>query len=283
MLLLSVIQNVPKIEQAVHQWIDREVFECEEACGPSDIRSPTLRQLLEYEIDIDVHDNTKLPRLKDKTGAMGLLWVRRQLQYQTALFANVVRVPSVFENTNAAVSAAYSEVYDRYHGWAVQKIFNYSFKAAPDPIEIYKVMNPHRLKEVLSSYMSGARPTSDTPQKMESVEDSNANPFEKFGRHVGNEWDKFGKHIGGEWDKLAGSVVRLFDDSTQPSAGTDIISMGDVELSESQEIEMEQLVAKQMEKDAHDNIHSYLEVVQPLLKDLDGLFDELNMEDPTKV
>ena len=237
--------------------------------------------MLEYEIEINVHDNSKLPRLKDKTGAMGLLWVRRQLQYQTALFANVVRVPAVFESTNAAVSAAYSEVYDKYHGWAVQKIFNYSFKAAPDPIEIYKVMNPHRLKEVLSSFVSGAR-ASQIPTEAESVDD-NANPFEKFGRHVGSEWEKFGRHIGSEWDKLAGSVVRLFDDSANSGAGKDSVLLGDIELSESQELEMEQLVAKEMEKDAHENIHSYLEVVQPLLKDLDGLFDELNMEDPTKV
>ena len=100
-----------KIEKAVHDWIEyrRDLLDnqsqldgatgigydtCPASPGSKDctLRSPTLRQLLEHEVDLDTHDNSRLPRLKDKTAAMGLLWVRRQLQYQTALFANILHV-----------------------------------------------------------------------------------------------------------------------------------------------------------------------------------------------
>jgi hypothetical protein len=83
-------------------------------------RIPTLRQLLQYEIDVDFHPNSKLPRLKEKSAAMGLLWVVRQLQYQTTIFKNVISVPEVFPTAIDAVSAAYSKVYSNFHGWAVQ-------------------------------------------------------------------------------------------------------------------------------------------------------------------
>ena len=43
---------------------------------------------------------------------------------------------------------AYTTVYGSYHGWAVQKIFNYSFQAAPQVTEIYKYMNPTLLEQV---------------------------------------------------------------------------------------------------------------------------------------
>ena len=158
----DIVQNVAKIEDAVHRWIDyrRELIELQKAWQDSEgctaennvlgeedfeLRSPTLRDLLEHEIDMDVHP--KRPRLKEKTAAMGLLWVRRQLHYQTSLFSNIIKVPNDFKTANWAVQAAYNEVYGQYHGWAVQKIFNYSFQSAPEVEHIFKYMNPHRLKD----------------------------------------------------------------------------------------------------------------------------------------
>jgi Glycolipid transfer protein (GLTP) len=126
----DIVQNLHKMEVAVHAWLD------------SHDASPTLHDLLQYESDLGLHP--ALPRLKDRTGSMGLLWVRRQLQYQTAIFHNIQSVPSPrFPSSKDAVMAAYHQVYDPYHGWAVQKIFDYSFQAAPDAPEIYACMNPH--------------------------------------------------------------------------------------------------------------------------------------------
>jgi hypothetical protein len=270
-----VVQNVAKIEQAAHHWIDNQVDMDDDNEEMRELRSPTLRELMEYEIDANVHDNSKLPRLKDKTAAMGLLWVRRQLQYQTALFANVIQVPAVFESTNAAVSAGYAEVYGKYHGWAVQKIFNYSFQSAPEPSEIFKVMNPHRLKEVLASLEATGAGRIPNNDKM--------NPLEKIGKHIGSEWDKLAGSVGSEWGKLADSVVRLFHYEPQqqvnPTHGAAFVEQRE----ENMYVDVNQLVAEEMQKDAFQNIDSFLHVAKPLLADLAGVFGELNMDDPSKV
>ena len=151
----DIVQNLGKMETAVHEWLDyrREQVAMERAWEPNsgdgdfyddELRSPTLRDLLEHEVDCNVHAH--LPRLVEKSAAMGLLWVRRQLHYQTSIFSNILRVPETFPSSHAAVASAYAQVYGHYHGWAVQKIFNYSFQAAPAVSEIYKFMNPHRLR-----------------------------------------------------------------------------------------------------------------------------------------
>ena len=239
----DVIQNVGKIEAVVHSWID----------GHSDeqLRSPTLRDLLEHEYNTGVHPN--LPRLKERTGAMGLLWVRRQLQYQTQVFANVMQVPDRFDSTTDAVAAAYRKVYDRYHGWAVQKIFSYSFQSAPDADVIYRHMNPHKLKDVLNSVTAGDVPATPMPSSPTEADD---NPIVGLVKAVGSGWDHVMSLIGGGDEHQ----------STEPSMdGTDDV------------------VTREMKMDAYHHIISYLEIVQPLLDDLAHVIDEFNMDDPSRV
>eukprot|EP00541_Cyclophora_tenuis_P003616 CAMPEP_0116558324 /NCGR_PEP_ID=MMETSP0397-20121206/9746_1 /TAXON_ID=216820 /ORGANISM="Cyclophora tenuis, Strain ECT3854" /LENGTH=274 /DNA_ID=CAMNT_0004083907 /DNA_START=31 /DNA_END=855 /DNA_ORIENTATION=+ len=237
-----------------------------------ELRSPTLRDLLEYEAEMNVHQ--RLPRLKDKTAAMGLLWVRRQLHYQTSLFANVVKVPSVFTTVADAITSAYSEVYDKYHGWAVQKIFKYSFQAAPKVEEIYKFMNPHRMKEVL---LRGAQMTPRAEQAAflspqvrqhhKSAETEDLNPLQQFGEHIVNEWDKFTSTIGGIFNEN-----KKNKEFTRQSASPGLVGQ-----------DLDEFVKKEMTQDAHNHIGVYLQTVQGLLSDLATLFKELNMDDPTKV
>jgi hypothetical protein len=268
----DVVQNVAKIEQAVHNWIDhRAELESNldnKSPGEVALYSPTLRDLLEFELDMDVHD--KRPHLKEKTAAMGLLWVRRQLNYQTALFANVIQVPDRFDSARSAISAAYNEVYDKYHGWTVQKIFNYSFQAAPDTTEVYKVMNPRRLKDVTEAARSKVLGAQMDGGQSLPKEDEN-NPFEKLGRHIGREWDK-----------LVGPVVRLLDQTSRPKM-EHMRGGSDVDEDGSFQVEMENYINQEMQKDAHAHIVAYLSIAQPLLDDLANLFDEFNMDDPTKV
>ncbi len=259
----DIVQNVGKIEKAVHDWLEHQA-EALVDNGSTQLSSPTLRDLLQFEADIGVHD--KLPRLKEKTAAMGLLWVRRQLHYQTALFANVIQVPNRFDTARAAISAAYEEVYNRYHGWAVQKIFTYSFQAAPDTSEVYKVMNPEKFKEVtkMAHIHNGKDALNRSSPNMHA-----ANNFENFTRNVSREWDKF-----------AGSIGRIFGNGRGRPLEHKRVASGHGSLDA---IEMEVFVKEQMEIDAHEHIVAYLEVAQPILKDLAALFDEFNMEDPTKV
>jgi hypothetical protein len=391
---------VAKIESAAHAWTE-EQSEDNNMASPL---SPTLRQLLQYEVDSDFHPSAKLPQLKEKSSAMGLLWVRRQLQYQTAIFSNMMEVPSTYPNTNAAVAAAYKEVYNQYHGWAVQKIFNYSFQAAPQAEVIMRFMNPHRLKEVLSEAMlvpidedgnpisedgtvssssitdstaiqeTGAIHTVESVNKdgslgsdasseivIEAIDDENItpvqeltiegetleepctekdgilelaanltklsngesflkdkensflelnspermNPFLRFGIHIVNEWDKLGnemnklgKHIGGEWDKLSLHVGNEWEKVADTVANVLLHKNGPEKMDSSsapQDVSggggrrgltgdaLEEYVTQQMLFDAEQHISLYLGVARPLLRDLAGLFHEMNMDDPTKV
>jgi hypothetical protein len=275
----DVVQNLAKIEQSVHSWLDHQREEISmqeqsqddgESC-PSELWSPTLRELLEHELETEVHP--ALPFLKDKTAAMGLLWVYRQFHYQTALFVNVLNVPKRFPSTKDAVSTAYQEVYDKYHGWAVQKIFSYSFQAAPEAAEIYKFMNPHRLKEVLKDAQrmksSNSEDKADSLPLSTDIDNTanNDNPFVGFVKHVGGEWDKFTDSVGQvlKGEKVADVNVR----------GGGVVGLGGKELDE--------MVTREMIKDAHQHITEYLDTANPLLGSLSGLFDTFNMNDPTKV
>jgi hypothetical protein len=256
---------------------------------------------------MDVHDNMRLPRLKEKSAAMGLLWVRRQLVYQTAIFNNVLDVPSRFDSSRAAVQAAYDDVYGNLHGWAVQKIFSYSFQAAPEGIEIYKYMNPHRLEEVQEEARDKilGMPVQKKRKngglflfgKLENT------PIGRFGRHVGNEWnkmacnvgnewDKLTDNVGSEWDKLSGNVGQLFgqhkpDSDEKQRQWNDcsaLVPDPQIDSDEaSKNLEVEMYISQEMKNDAYEHIKAYLEVVDPLLEDLTNLIDEFNMDDPTKV
>ena len=69
-----------------------------------------------------------LPRFNEKSAAMELLWVRRQFHQQVAMFDNFDSGKR--STSHDAVIEAYKEVCSNYHGWAVQKIFNYFSQAA---------------------------------------------------------------------------------------------------------------------------------------------------------
>lgn len=343
----DVVQNVVKIETAIHEWIENKAMEeserridsecdAEENC-PDTItqpRSPTLRQLLQFEVDSDIHPTSKLPRLKEKTAAMGLLWVRRQLHYQTAVFKNIISVPETFSTVIGAVGAAYSEVYGKYHGWTVQKIFNYSFQSAPDADLIFRHMNPKRLKEVeiqgltspsnqlneidesllvmsddfLESTGSTIIDTIDTPIYSETIQQETqskgGNPVQNFFANVGGEVNKFfvetgnqiqniGDNITTEWDKAICNVSKIFNPNNCENSGDKFNTRGGASSSnKSQEInnsnrmsgdELDAYISKEMAADAREHILIYLNVAVPLLNDLAGLFDELNMDDPSKV
>lgn len=255
----DIVQNVAKIEQAVHMWLDVQLdrrTELEDV--PDELRSPSLRQLLQYEVETKVHP--ELPRLKDKTAGMGLLWVRRQLQYQTRLFHNVLGVGSRFSTTRDAVSTSYQEVYDRYHGWAVQKIFQYSFQSAPEAVAIYRHMNPKRLLELET--------ISAQQRKVPAEISTSAKEFDMTRREAKNPWEAFTKGLIQNWKKMWNRLENGDDEIN--SHGSD-------------NTPSETFVTNEIVKNAHEHISIYLDVVNPLLDDISLLFRQMNMDDPTKV
>lgn len=352
--LKDVVQNVGKVEVVIKQWIDVKRSELQ-GSKDSVLRGPTLRQLLEYERDNNVHKN--LPRLNGGS-AIGLLWSVRQLRYQSAVFQNILDTPSKYSDTKAAVGAAYTQVYDKYHGWAVQKIFNYSFRAAPDASLIFNNMDPLKLQEITNGatrwevvkeesvvdkdvVCASSTPPAileevDEPELYHSVDSSDylvksaisvewtqsftehdcgvtgkkGNLFVDLGHNISKEWAKLGhnlKKIGhhidkelgktacnwmGEWDNFMSALhrkdkVHVADsglkslNSTPSRGGSDDYNENQVVYLEGAEMEM--YIAKEMESHIREQITSYLRLLKPILFDLSELFDEMNMDDPSKV
>ena len=273
----DVVSNVLKIERAAHEFIDYQL----EESSPF-VTSPTLRDLLEFETATGV--NPDLPRLKETSGAMGLLWVRRQLKYQTHIFENILEVPSTYHSVTDAVSAAYTQTYDKYHGWAVQKIFSYSFSASPKVEEIYKFMNPHRLMEVkeiarnmkpIAQDETEPEISSDTDSDVPPISTEEEQPPENFFHRIGWEIEKFVNGIGQNLENLSN---KSNDKKKKVRGGGQGSSVGGLSGDE-----LEDFVCAEMSKNVHEHIVEYLKVAKPLLNDIAGLMDEMNMDDPTKV
>jgi len=308
----DIVGNIAKIEHAIHDYIDFRSTEIgnNNTNFQQVVTSPTLRDLVRYEVENNIQDRSKLPQLKEASAGMGLLWVKRQLVYQTAIFKNVLDVPSRFDSSRTAVQAAYDDVYGDLHGWAIQKIFSYSFKAAPEGIEIYKYMNPHRMEEVQQEAKAkilgmpvGKKRRNGGPLNLGIL---NNTPIGKFSRKIGNEWnklacnvvnewDKVTDNVGNEWDKVVGNIGKLFGqqrdaqkerilkDKNDCAALTTDSDPSITSDETAKELEIETYIKQEMRKDAYDHIKTYLEVVGPLLDDLSALIDEFNMNDPTKV
>mgnify|MGYP005851243769 CR=1 FL=1 len=277
----DVVQNVGKIEKALHAWIDHQL---DLGYSENDISSPTLRDLLQFEKDTNVNPREKLPRLKDGTGSMGLLWTKRQFDYQFEIFKKTLEVPTKYSTAKDAVTAAYTTVYGAYHGWGVQKIFSYSFSASPEDItEIYKVMNPRRLRDVeeAARHIKASPKQSDASQEQE--DDASG-----IGEEVSYNFEppkKLTDRIGWEVDRLlANTVGKIFaGDKSGIQNNVKVRGGGQVDSGFLQGDELEAYISSEMTKDANEHISSFIGIAEPLAKDLTKLFDELNMNDPTKV
>ena len=277
----DVVQNIIKIEESVHNYMDHQLDSCHDELAVMSVdckrlQTPTLRELLLYEIETGVHPTQRLPYLKEKSAGMGLLWVRRQLAYQTQIFDNVLHMKDG-ESMKNAVGAAYSQVYDQYHGWAVQKIFTYSFQAAPEAEEILRHMNPRRLQELIAEQRRQKRSSAsvdtgnDTRHRQDGM-DSDSNVIVQVI-----------DHIGGEWDKLAYNVVRIFNKDAEPPQSMMKAEDQSVGVTDSSLTIDEVFVTNEMVKDAHLQIQMYLQRIQPILQSIQLIFQDLNMDDPTRV
>ena len=230
----DLVQNAAKMEAAVHAWID---MQRQRVGVEGEVYSPTLRQLLQFELETNVH--SRLPRLKDHSAAIGLLWVKRQVQYQTLIYENLLHVPHSMSAVEA-VRTAYEEVFGSYHGWLIQKTFNYSFSGTPPVEAIYKMMNPRHFRQVMNNlnnpYMSKYlsiemvtdHGTADTIQtsvsnqsSFDEVSDESFDNCDEpqgcdikqvskdegvnilhLGHHLESEWRKFTKNIQNVWEDL---------------------------------------------------------------------------------
>jgi len=134
------------------------------------------------------------------------------------------------------------------------------------------------------------------------------NPFEKIGFFIVNEWEKFSNHIEKELEKILRHIEKDFGKNFVNALcifgikgkNRTCAKKAEVEKKQKKEINqrdtkqplrvislegdaLQNYVDKHMTEYAHNQMNVYLEVVVPVLDDLEGLFEDLNMNDPTKV
>ncbi|KAL7554590.1 hypothetical protein ACHAWF_018392 [Thalassiosira exigua] len=86
----------------------------------------TLEDLLRLEQGRGVHDGNVL---RDPSGAMGLLWIRRSLAFQAHLFESLASPDSV--PPKDAARDAYDLHLSPYHGWMLRTVFAASVSQMP--------------------------------------------------------------------------------------------------------------------------------------------------------
>lgn len=82
--------------------------------------------MLELERESDIHNGNVL---KDPSAAMGLLWIRRSLAFQSRLFESLLPSDGLHPK-DAAISAYHDHLYP-YHGWMLRSIFPTSLSQMP--------------------------------------------------------------------------------------------------------------------------------------------------------
>ncbi|KAL7530414.1 hypothetical protein ACHAXR_003486 [Thalassiosira sp. AJA248-18] len=86
----------------------------------------TLASLLELERSSDIHDGNEL---QDPSAAMGLLWIRRSLAFQSHLYSSLI--PPDGPHPKDAANEAYNEHLSPYHGWMLRTVFPASLSQMP--------------------------------------------------------------------------------------------------------------------------------------------------------
>ncbi|KAL3806143.1 hypothetical protein ACHAXA_009478 [Cyclostephanos tholiformis] len=106
--------------------LESNVKKAEEAFRMSPRDGKHLSTLLERERGRGLHNGSEL---HERSAAMGLLWIRRSLQFQLDLYACLA---SGIGHPRDAAYDAYERHLAPYHGWALQKIFPASLSQMPD-------------------------------------------------------------------------------------------------------------------------------------------------------
>ena len=283
----DVLQNLAKIEAGVHVYLKHVGGKPQD--GSSSL-CPTLREVIEFEREMQLHP--RLPYLSEKSTASGLLWTKRQLDYQTTIFFNTLRVPVDFPTTQLAAKAAYSGVFGEYHGWALKQLFSQSFGGSPPLEAILKQMDPLIDGDSSKTSFGIHRRLSDTSEDT-SIAEAGDNEFlvavDGFGKFVGNKWDDILRLFNCVNNKNRGKnrSQNIFVSSESYLDMKQVVDAGRFELatlSESVSDDSDETpMARDPLEDIKFGIMQFVNDLRPLLEDISGLLEENNMNDPTRV
>jgi len=270
----DMLMNVQKIETSVQHYFETPIDDG----GRLPCRSPTLRQLLIFERENDVH--YRLPKLASESGASAILWSTRQLHYFSCMMSNALLTPEKFETTRIAVNAAYLEVYSCYHGWAIKHLFQNSFHGMPEFDVVLQQMNATRrplvggIEEVTKTESICETRTESVCDDIEEGDGMSNVAVEKSVRCFGKNIERFLKRFNcirasNEEDWSNKNALAVPPPSPPPR---NVCSFASMEAMEENGIE-------QIRRD----IRANLLVLRPLVSGLIEVFEKLNMNDPSRV
>jgi hypothetical protein len=303
----DVLQNLEKIEQGVHDYLrNHQAIQRKSSRGDvTSIPSPTIRQLLQYELDAGIHK--KLPRLEEKSSASGILWTKRQLHYQVATLSNSLEVPECYPTAKDAAWAAYRTVYDEYHGWAVKQIFSHSFGGSPPLDEIWLSIDPPKDMPKNRKQSGNSKPRHhqnklcsqvpfDIPPErtLSDVTDKSSDDGLKEDNEFLIALDNLNHGIAEKW----GDILRLFNcgGEEKRKRKDDLIlsSESHFNLAELIQTNANSTIAgtaspsqtpvptNPIEKSKQET-EDFTREISPIVADLSEMIDEFNMNDPAKV
>lgn len=291
----DLIQNVHKIETAIHQYHQQHS------------KSPTVKELLEFEVSNNFHPS--LPKLSNESAAMGLLWAKRQVDFQASVYSNLMDEM----DSQAAFKTAYKQVFSQYHGWWIQQMFHQSYRSAPSALEIYETLTKHYIPTRPSSTTTEETVPYWMESSISSFDDTNISdvsypshddedldvlaytteqqepPVEcqLFGLQL---WDKATQHVQKEWNNFVEGTVALFQGNKSPPRLTTHAVQQHESRSNLEMVDRRSAFAllKTPQEDpiqqvAHQHFTIFLEKCQPMIQELSELLEKNNMNDPTKV
>jgi hypothetical protein len=89
----------------------------------------SLLELLAYEKNLNIHAAHAV--LKDPSGAIGALWIRRAIAFQTQMYTTLLDDPS--KEPKDAGMGAYKSVLAPFHGWTLQHLYGVGIAATTPP------------------------------------------------------------------------------------------------------------------------------------------------------
>jgi Glycolipid transfer protein (GLTP) len=243
-----------------------------------------------WEIEQKFHP--RLPKVREKSGASGLLWICRQLKYQNLIFQNILQVPLVHSTAKMAVTAAYTSTYEAYHGFLVKQVFLSSFDAAPSADEILNHMIPSSpVKELVDSSMRNSYVTDESTNcaidgghsLVTKPAPPSRNPLELIGSHFLSEWIKFERFLN-QCNGIHAESSASRNGLLVPAKNCSVIDFKNVELfvsvssTDKNPLSKESFSINMVEEE----IVSFNGTIQPILSELDLLIDTLGINDPSK-
>lgn len=320
----DILQNLEKIERGVHAYLrHHQTLNTESNADPdAPIPSPTLKQLLQFEAETNVHSN--LPRLNGNSSALGLLWAKRQLHYATLVFTNVLDVPVLYSSAEEAAWASYHTVYIDYHGWAVKQLFTSSFGGSPPLEKFWLNLSPPtdapkkrgKYNNEKDDYPPPARTLSDAnssstmSERTEERDDENDEDNEvlvaldNFRVEIVEKWEDLLRMFNcGKEEKRKQKENLILSSESHFNLSQFHRDMVDSSFEEKTRAEISDVssdssngslpVAGTMttKKQANSQViqkskldtEDFIRGISPIITDLGTMFDQLNMNDPSKV